>query len=180
MADISLTDLAHRVRQLEDERAIRELKARYLRACDLKDAEGVRDTLVPDGAVIEFEGFPPFANRDEFVAVYREMGCAPGVFDIHHGANGIVTLTGDDEASGQWSLLFHNINLGAGALTQMGVEYTDRYVRRHGRWWIAETRSRRTSFLAQTVAADGTSRVVAMGEPPDSPFADPDGGPPSR
>ena len=28
----------------EDERAIRELKARYLRACDLKDVEGVRAT----------------------------------------------------------------------------------------------------------------------------------------
>ena len=50
----------------------------------------MRDTLSPDGAVIDFEGFPRFDDRDAFVAVYREMGCAPGVFDIHHGANGFL------------------------------------------------------------------------------------------
>ena len=166
MGEISLADLARRVRVLEDERAIRELKARYLRACDLKDVEGVRDTLLPDGAVIEFEGFPRFTDRDAFVAVYREMGCAPGIYDIHHGGNGVIAFDGDDAATGRWSLLFHNINLAARTLTQMGVEYEDRYVRHDGRWWIAETRSRRTFFLAETVAADGTPRVVTMGPAP--------------
>ena len=173
MGEISLSDLAERVRRLEDERAIRELKARYLRACDLKDVEGVRDTLLPDGAVIEFEGFPRFTDRDAFVGVYREMGCAPGVFDIHHGANGVIEATGPDTATGRWSLLFHNVNLALRLLTQMGVEYDDDYVRRDGRWWIARTRSRRTSFLAQAVGDDGVARVVAMGEAPDRPFAQP-------
>lgn len=171
MSEVSVEDLARRVRELEDERAIRELKARYLRACDLKDVEGVRATLLPHGAVIEFEGFPRFADRDEFVAVYRDMGCQPGIHDIHHGGNGVIAFDGDDAASGRWSLLFHNINLAARTLTQMGVEYEDRYVRRDGRWWIAETRSRRTSFLAQTVADDGTPTVVAMGEAPAGVFA---------
>lgn len=170
MGEISLIGLADRVCQLEDERAIRELKARYLRACDLKDIETVRDTLLPEGAVIEFEGFPRFDDREPFVAIYRELGCAPGIFDIHHGANGIVALTGEDEATGRWSLLFHNVNLAARTLTQMGVEYEDRYVRRDGRWWIAETRSRRTSFVGQTVDAEGALRVFAMGEPPAAPF----------
>ena len=40
MSETALADLAARVRRLEAERAIRDLKARYLRACDLKDAEG--------------------------------------------------------------------------------------------------------------------------------------------
>lgn len=166
MSEISLVALAARVRELEDERAIRELKARYLRACDLKDVDTVRDTLVPLGAVIEFEGFSRFDDREPFVAIYREMGCAPGIHDIHHGANGVIAFDGPDRASGRWSLLFHNVNLGARMLTQMGVEYEDRYERRDGRWWIAETRSRRTSFLAQAVGEDGVPRVVAMGEAP--------------
>lgn len=166
MSEVSLDALAKRVEQLEDERAIRELKARYLRACDLKDVDAVRDTLLPLGAVIDFEGFPRFEDREPFVAIYREMGCAPGVYDIHHGANGVIAFEGSDSASGHWSLLFHNINLGARMLTQMGVEYEDRYVRRDGRWWIAETRSRRTSFLGQAVGADGVARVQAMGEAP--------------
>ncbi|QYU70184.1 nuclear transport factor 2 family protein [Leptolyngbya sp. 15MV] len=170
MSEAALIDLAARVYRLEAERAIRELKARYLRACDLKDPEGVRDTLDPEGATIDFEGFPRFDDRDAFVAVYRGFGCAAGIFDIHHGANGIVELISDSEATGRWSLLFHNINLASRTLTQMGVEYEDRYIQRDGRWWIAETRSRRTSFLTQAVDGDGTTRVMAMGAAPDAPF----------
>ena len=173
MSEAALEDIVLRLRSLEAERAIRELKARYLRACDLKDVDGVRETLDPQGAVIDFEGFPRFEDRDAFVAVYRELGTAPGVFDIHHGANGVIELVSDHEATGRWSLLFHNINLAQRTLTQMGMEYEDRYVARDGRWWIAETRSRRTSFLAQAVGDDGVARVLAMGEAPDQPFAQP-------
>ncbi len=173
MSESALIDLSVRVYRLEAERAIRELKARYLRACDLKDPDGVRDTLDPEGATIDFEGFPRFDNRDAFIDVYREFGCAAGVFDIHHGANGVIDFSSDSDASGRWSLLFHNINLATRTLTQMGVEYEDRYIARAGRWWIAETRSRRTSFLAQSVGDDGIARVVALGHAPDTPFGSP-------
>lgn len=68
--------------------------------------------------------------------------------------------------------MFHNINLAARTLTKMGVDYEDRYARRDGRWWIAETRSRRTSFLARTVADDGWPTIVTMGAAPDGMFAE--------
>lgn len=158
--------LEQRLARLEDDRAIRDLKARYLRACDAKDPETVRDCLLPEGAVIAFDGFPAFDGRDGFVAVYAEMGCAPGVFDIHHGANGVITFDGADRARGQWSLLFHNINLATRTLTQMGVEYEDVYVRQGGRWWIAETRSRRQSCLIHAVDDEGRPTVAVMGKPP--------------
>ncbi|MEN9718124.1 MAG: hypothetical protein RIQ99_1002 [Pseudomonadota bacterium] len=160
--------LEARLQRLEDDRAIRDLKARYLRACDTKDPAGVRDTLVPDGATIAFDGFPTFTDRDAFVAVYAEMGCAPGIFDIHHGANGVIAFDSAVQARGEWSLLFHTINLTSRTLTQMGVEYTDLYVKRDGRWWIAETRSRRLSCLIHTVDADGRPIVTAMGDAPAS------------
>ena len=158
--------LEQRLQRLEDDRAIRDLKARYLRACDTKDPETVRDCLLPAGAVIAYDGFPTFANRDDFVAIYAEMGCAPGVFDVHRGSNGVITFGGDGAARGQWSLLFHNINLAARTLTQLGVEYDDRYVKRDGRWWIAETRSRRLSCLIHSVDAAGQPTVSVMGEAP--------------
>lgn len=158
--------LEQRIQRLEDDRAIRDLKARYLRACDTKDPETVRDALLPDGAVIAYEGFPPFDNRDDFVAVYAQMGCAPGIFDIHHGANGILTFESDGRATGQWSLYFHNINLAARTLTQMSVEYDDIYVKQDGRWWIAETRSRRTSCLIHSVDEAGVATIATMGEAP--------------
>ena len=156
--------LEDRIQRLEDDRAIRDLKARYLRACDLKLPDEVRDTLHPGKAIIDFEGFPPFDNRDDFVAVYAEMGCAPGIFDMHHAANGVIDFQGDCSAWGKWSLSFHNINLANRTLTQMGVEYQDTYVKENGRWWIAETKSRRTSALVHNVDKDGVSKVISMGE----------------
>lgn len=156
-----------RLQRLEDDRAIRDLKARYLRACDGKDPETVRDCLHPDRAIIAYDGFPTFDNRDDFVAIYAQMGCAPGIFDIHHGANGVITFESDNRAAGQWSLFFHNINLGARMLTQMGVEYDDVYVKQDGRWWIAETRSRRLSCLIHAVDPEGDIKVAVMGDAPD-------------
>lgn len=159
--------IEERLQHLEDDRAIRDLKSRYLRACDSQAPDEVRDTLLPD-ARIEYEGFPPFDNRDAFVEIYRQFGCAPGIHDIHHGANGIVTFDGPDSASGQWSLTFHNVNLAQRTITQFGVEYEDRYVRQKGRWWIAETRSRRKSVVIESVDAEGRPVVVAMGAAPDT------------
>ena len=157
--------LAARVQALEDMVAIRDLKARYLRGCDLQQPEDVRDTLLPD-AIVAYEGFPEFTSRDAFVDVFAQMGCQPGIFDMHHGANPVLTLDGSDRATGRWSLFFQNINVANRTVIQMGVEYDDVYVRRENRWWIAETRTKRTSFLMQTVEADGSTKVAAFGEAP--------------
>ena len=163
---LTLEALAARIAALEDIEAIRQLKARYLRGCDLKLPEVVRDTLLPDGAVIAYEGFPPFDSRDAFVAVFEQMGCQPGVHDLHHATNSEITLTGADEAVGKWSLNFRSIIMAQRSVVEMGVEYEDRYLRRDGRWWIAETRSIRTGCLIEQVDEAGKSTVVVMGDPP--------------
>jgi len=155
--------IEERLQRLEDDRAIRDLKARYLRACDSKDPDGVRACLTPDAA-IRYDGFPPFDNREDFVAVYRKFGCVPGVFDMHHAANGVIECDGQDHATGQWALTFHTINLAHRTVTQFGIEYDDVYVRQDGRWWIAESTSHRKSVLVQTVDEAGNLRVVALGE----------------
>ncbi len=157
--------IEERLQRLEDDRAIRDLKARYLRAADSKDSDGMAQTLLAD-VLIAYEGFPEFRERDAFIAIYRDLGCAPGIYDIHHAANGIIRFDDADNASGQWSLLFHNINLAARTLTQFGVEYADRYIRRDGRWWIAETRSWRKSCVIQTVDAAGQPQISVMGQAP--------------
>jgi hypothetical protein len=36
--------------------------------------EGVRDSLTPDGAVTDFEGFPVVEGRDAFVAMMDKFG----------------------------------------------------------------------------------------------------------
>ena len=92
--------IEERLQRLEDDRAIRDLKARYLRACDGKDPETVRDCLLP-AVRIRYDGFPPFDNREDFVSVYRQFGCVPGIFDIHHAANGVIAFEHTDRARGQ-------------------------------------------------------------------------------
>lgn len=157
--------IIQRLEYLEAKEQIRELKARYLRGCDTKDVEMVRQTLLPDVA-IDYEGFPPFADREAFLAIYQQMACQDGVFDIHHATNSVIELTGPDEARGQWSLNFRSVILSMQLITQLGVEYEDRYVRVDGEWFIAETRSRRTSCLMQQFDGEGRAHYIALGEAP--------------
>ena len=96
--------------------------------------------------------------------VKREFGCAAGIYDIHQGGTGIIEMTSETEARGWWPLYFHNINLAERTLTQLGVEYEDRYVLQNGEWLIAESRSYRKSCLIQTVDAQGSIKTVVMGD----------------
>lgn len=76
-----------RLQLLEDDRAIRDLKARYLRAADGKDVEGIRDCFISE-AIIDFEGFPRFGAHDPFVAIYQQMALSNLMTMIMHQANG--------------------------------------------------------------------------------------------
>lgn len=158
--------IEQRLLRLEDDRAIRDLKARYLRACDLRQPDVVRDTLRPKGAIIAYEGFPPFSDREPFVDIFTKMGCQPGIYDMHHASNGVITFESDTRAAGLWSLHFKTIILANRSVTEMAVEYQDIYVKENGRWWIAETRTNRTLFLSSVLSDGGAPSVVALGEGP--------------
>jgi len=155
-----------RLLQLENDRAIRDLKMRYLRASDAKDPEAMRNCFTADAKIL-FDGFPPFEARDPFIEIYKQMGCAPGIFDIHQGGTGIIEFESENRARGWWPLYFHNINLAQNTLTQMGVEYQDIYVRQDDRWWISESRSTRKSCLIHSVDEAGQSKIEVMGEAPE-------------
>ena len=163
---VTLEDLAARLTALEDIDAIRQLKARYLRACDLKKVDEIRDTFLPAPIRIAYQNFPIFTDRDEFLKVYQQMACQEGVYDIHHATNGEIELTGADEATGKWSLNFRTILLANRSVTRLAVEYEDIYRKRDGRWFIAETVSRVTSMFTEVVGEDGTPKYVAWGEVP--------------
>jgi len=163
--------LEQRLAALEDQRAIKALKYRYLRACDRKRPADVLDCLDPDRAVIAYEGFPRFESREAFVQIFEQMGCKPTIIDMHHGENPEITITGADSAKGVWDLFFQSIDTQAGTVLQMGCEYSDDYTRKGGRWWISETATKRTSFLLQKQQPDGTLAVIVMGDPPPTPYS---------
>ena len=166
---ISLDELAARVAALEDINANRQLKARYLRACDLKQVEDLRDTLLPEGIKLDYQNFPLFTQRDDFIALFQQMACQGGVYDLHHAGNADIELTGPDEARGRWTLNFRTIILSMQSVTQLVVEYEDIYRRKDGRWWIAESVSRISSMLTEEVGEDGSARYLVWGEAPPPP-----------
>lgn len=165
----TLEQIAARLAVLEDKEAIRALKARYLRACDLKQPDVVRDCFAPGAIRIAYQNFPEFTDRDAFVDIFQAMGCQPGVYDIHHATNWDIELTGPDEARGLWSLSFRTILTGPRQVHHTGVEYQDVYRRQDGRWWIAESVSYVISSLAEQIAEDGTVTVLSAGERPGKP-----------
>ena len=163
---INLEELAARVTALEDVNAIRQLKARYLRACDLKLVDELRETFLPQGIRLDYQNFPIFTDRDAFIAIFQKMAMAGGVYDIHHATNADIELVSADEARGLWSLNFRTIILATRSVTRLAVEYRDVYRKQDGRWWIAESVSRVTSILTEEIGEDGTPRYLAWGEMP--------------
>lgn len=162
---IDIGEIAARLRLLEDKEDIRQLKARYLRACDMKQPDVIRDCFLPDEVLIAFEGFPRFTHRDAFVATYEAMACKAGVYDLHHATNWDISLTGPDMAKGLWSLNFRTILLGPRHITRLSVEYEDVYQRRDGRWWIVQSISRVISAITENIDEDGAIRMLAFGAP---------------
>jgi hypothetical protein len=166
---VTVEDLANRVQAIEDIAAITQLKHVYLRACDRKQPEVVRACFVPD-AVIDFEGFPVFTNRDDFVALYAQFGCVPNILDMHHMQNPIVTLTGPDTAEGLFDLYFFQIDTKARTMIQLASSYEDSFVRRDGQWLFSRSKSRRLSFLSEEVSPEGLIRVTGLGEQTQAAF----------
>lgn len=165
---LTMEALAARLAVLEDKEEIRRLKSCYLRACDLKQPDVVRDCFLPTGVHIAYDGFPLFNDRNAFVAIFESMACQGGVYDIHHATNWDIELTGPDEARGLWSLNFRTILTGPRQVTRLAVEYDDIYRRADGRWWIAQSVSRVTSILTEQIGEDGSVSVLASGAPPEA------------
>lgn len=156
-------DLERRLFILENREAIRTLKAKYLRACDLKRVDDFKEIFTPEGVLIHYEGLPEISHRDDFIATFETFACRPGVYDIHHATNSIIDFETDDEATGQWSLHFKSIVIEERKITTLGIDYNDKYVRRDGRWWISETRAAIHFCLIERIGNGGISHYTSTG-----------------
>jgi hypothetical protein len=157
-----LDGLEQRLRALSNCATIEALKARYWHAIDLKRPDVVRDCLAED-LIVEFEGLPRFESRDAFMEIIRQGAARTQAFDMHHGQNPRIALTGADSAEGEWDVFYYGIDLSARTLMQMAGAYRDTYVRRGGRWWIATMAMRQTSLHVQSVDQAGLARTSIFG-----------------
>jgi len=130
--------LEERVFRLEAESKIRRLKARYLNACDRKDADAVRACFAPD-AIIDFPPLGEF-DVDGLIGIFTQMAVSTSIIDSHHGHNAEITVTGD-KAEAIWNLGFATINPDDNSFRLLAGFYTDRYEKHNGKWLITYTRS---------------------------------------
>lgn len=113
------------LQRLCDIEAIRQLKARYLNACDRQDPEAVRDCFAEGEVIIDMSYFGQCRNRDEFVdGIFVPRGCHDHVLDMHHCANPEIEILSPDSARGTWSLNYRNINTKEQTLTLMSGSIT--------------------------------------------------------
>lgn len=137
-----LSALAARCARLEDIEAIKQLKARYLNACDKQDPEAVRDCFAEGEVIIDMSYFGQCANRDEFVdGIFVPRGCHDHVLDMHHCSNPEINVLDDACATGIWSLNYRNINTLDRTLTLLSALYHDEYRKIGGAWKISRSRT---------------------------------------
>jgi hypothetical protein len=140
-----LADLMRRVQRLEAIREIEQLKYRYWRACDRKDPDAFRDCFIARGADIDYSALGKFTDREPLVQLFAQIGCGKTdkgtwlVHDIHHGKHPSIEIIDETTASGEWTIWFMQINNQDKTITQVSMEYRDRYVIEDGRWKIAKS-----------------------------------------
>ncbi|MFK8048341.1 MAG: nuclear transport factor 2 family protein [Halioglobus sp.] len=148
MNDIDLADLTQRLTRLEDIDAIKQLKARYLNACDRQDPEAVRDCFAQGEVVIDMSYFGRCENRDEFVdGIFVPRGCHEYVLDMHHCANPEIEILDPGNGRGLWSLNYRNINTHDHTVTLMSALYHDSYRKIDGQWKVSESRTEYRTVL---------------------------------
>ena len=152
-------DLRERLGRLEERERIRDLKHRYLRACDGKDVAAMRACFVDGPADLDYGPLGHFDHADELVAAFERIAlerCEDGyrVLDMHHALHDRIELDDDGRARGLWTLRFRQVDRERRTETLAAIEYEDRYVRTDDDWRIAACRVRLLWSLIQPLAEE--------------------------
>ncbi len=124
-----------RLARLEAESELRELKARYLNACDAKDPPRIRACFTPD-ARLDYGPMGKF-GVDGLIDIFTKIAMNSPIVDAHHGHNGEIELTGPDTAKGAWSLAFMTYDPRSKAFRSLTGFYSDEYRRTPDGWRVS-------------------------------------------
>jgi hypothetical protein len=136
---------------------IKQLKARYFRGVDTGDGALVRSVLAED-CELDYRGccVDPASGHDYFPALsivmrgresYTDDGLrGAGIVSAHYGPNCEITLTGENSATGIWSMTDRLIMQPGAPYAQLlgHGHYHETYERIGGAWFIKTLRIIRT------------------------------------
>ena len=160
-----MPSLEERIQRLEDIEAIKQLKAKYLHNCDVKDIEGIRDCFSTNEVIIDYGVIGSFSNRESFLEVFQAMACNEHTIDMHHGQNPQITWIDAEKASACWDLYFYQINTETKNLTQLSGSYADEYEKQNGQWVITKTIFVVSSTVVTDIKDDNVSNIFAGSRP---------------
>jgi len=123
---------------------IKQLKYRYMRGVDQKLWDEIADCFAEDATAAYSGGKYAYEGRDAIVDFLRKGMSADSFHSSHRVHHPEIALTGPDGATGIWALEDTVVETRFEIIIRGAAFYTDRYVKRDGRWWIQHTGYRRT------------------------------------
>ncbi len=149
-----MTTIEQRLTRLEDESAIRKLKARYLNACDKKDVEAIRACFTVDAKI----DFPPLGefDVDGLINIFTQMAVNTSITDTHQGHNAEIDIHGNT-AKAVWNLGFATFNPADQSFRLLSGFYHDEYRKTETGWKISYTRSEPRSIIDGQLNDPGVS-----------------------
>ena len=151
-------NISARIEAIQAVYDIKNLKFKYLNACDLKKPNDILECFDSTKVYIDFENFGIFSSAHDMVEKYKIFSCHPHLIEQHSGKNQIIKLLSDNEASGFWSLSYTLIDtLKNFSLNIIGT-YEDLYVLNdHKNWLIKKTIFKKRSSLYKSLSAEHCS-----------------------
>ncbi len=156
-----MPSLEERIQRLEDIEAIKQLKAKYLHSCDVKDIEGIRDCFSTNKTVIDYGAIGNFLDRESFIDVFQAMACNKHTIDMHHGQNPQIHWINAEKASATWDLYFYQVNTESKNLTQLAGSYADEYEKQNDQWVMVKTKFTVSSTVVSEIKDDNAKIIFA-------------------
>lgn len=132
--------IEQRLQELEDKQAILELKYRYLNACDQKQPDLVTACFTPGEVDINFGHIGQFNTREDFVDIFKKLGCHAHIVDMHHAQNPIFLALSENAAKTKINMRFQSINTQDKTSVELGGYYLDGFQKTaEGEWLINQS-----------------------------------------
>lgn len=147
-----------RIARLEAESAIRNLKARYLNACDAKDVAAIRACFTPD-AKIDYAPMGEF-SVDGLIDIFTQIAVGSPIIDVHQMHNAEIEVQNAEHAHARWSLGFTTYDPRTRKFRVMSGFYHDEYTRTPDGWRISKTQHTPRLILDGVLTESGPQASV--------------------